>query len=415
MTLRSKNLKLRLLPPPRSRTAFGERCIRRRDTVWSRNEVDMTQAGTQPRSTWTSPLACALVALACVACGDDPKAPSDPEPEERPPADGLAVEVSAARRTFVDLDVPEVIEVDDPGASLEWDLAFQGFEISTNGGVSGPGAGSAFGPLPEYYFFFPDEPIEPPFLIEDKAGGAFLGWYVYDGSDHTIYTRYHVYGVRSGERSFKVQILSYYGEVMGAPVSALYRVRYAEVTADGVGPTQELSNIDATVDGEVSDPTLPSAVLSLASGEIRRISPDEAQADTAWDLGFRRDAITVNGELSGPGGVTAVDLHAAATGETLDDVKALTASDGLSRFEAVDHAALNADGLEYRGDGVTSAFSGKWADLEANPPEPLSSTGFLVVGADGESRYLVGFDAFENATSEAPGTVTLYVHRSPAP
>jgi hypothetical protein len=375
----------------------------------------MTRAPTQPRSTWTRALACLLAAISTPACGDDPQAPADPEPEERPPVDGLEVEVSAERRTFVALDVPEVVEVDDPDASLEWDLAFQGFEIATNGGVSGPGAGSAFGPLPEYYFFFPDEPIDAPFLLEDKAGGAFLGWYVYDGSDHTIYTRYHVYGVRSGEQLFKVQILSYYGAVMGAPVSALYQLRYAEVTADGVGPTRAIENLDATVDGDVSDPTLPSAVLSLASGEIRRISPEQAQEDTEWDLGFRRDSITVNGELSGPGGVTAVDLNAAAAGETLEDVKALTASEGLSRFEAVDHAALDDDGLEYRGDGITSAFSGKWADLEVSPPEPLSSTGFLVVGADGESRYLVGFDAFEGANDETPGTVTLYVHRSPAP
>ncbi len=375
----------------------------------------MTRAATQPKSTWTRALACALAALACFACGDDPKAPSDPEPEERPPADGLEVEVRAEERTFVDLDAPAVIEVDEPDASLEWDLAFQGYEIATNGGVSGPGAGSAFGPLPEYYFFVPDEAIDAPFLIEDKAGGAFLGWYVYDGSDHTIYTRYHVYGVRSGGRLFKVQLLSYYGEVTGAPVSALYQLRYAEVTADGVGSTQVLANIDATVDGDVGDPTLPSAVLSLANGESRRISPDEAQGDLGWDLAFRRDSVTVNGGLSGPGDVTAVDLDATATPESLEDVKAITASDGLARFDAVDGTALEAEELAYRGDGVTSAFSGKWADTELDPPEPNSSTGFLVVGADGEARFLVGFDAFSGANSRSPGTVTLYVHRSPAP
>lgn len=375
----------------------------------------MTRAVTQPGSAWMRGLSGTFALLACVGCGDDPKAPSDPAPEDRPPADTIEVLVHADRRTFVDLDVPEVIEVADPDASLEWDLAFQGFDVTTNGGVSGSGSGSAFGPLPEFYFFFPDEPIDEPFLIEDKAGGAFLGWYVYDGSDHTIYTRYHVYGVRSGARLFKVQILGYYGEVMGAPVSALYQVRYAEVTADGVGAVQELEDIDATVDGDVGDPTLPSAVLSLADGQIRRISPEEAEQDTAWDLGFRRDAVTVNGELSGPGGVTAVDLDAAAAGESLEVVRALTASDGEARFDAVDYAALTADGLDYRGDGVTSAFSGKWADLEATPPEPRTGSGFLVVGADGESRYLVGFDAFDDASSETPGSVTLYVHRSPSP
>jgi hypothetical protein len=368
-----------------------------------------------PRSSpTTNAVVCAWAFSCSVACGDDPKKAQDPGPFVPPPEETIAVEVSADRPTFVDLDVPAVIEVDDPSDSLEWDLAFHGYDVITNGGVSGRGAGAAFGPLPEFYFFFPDEPIEEPFLIEDKAGGAFVGWYVYDGSDHTIHSRYHVYGVRSGERLYKVQLLGYYGEVMGAPVSALYQLRYAEVTADGVGATEELLNVDATVDGEVSDPTLANDVVSLASGEVRRLTPEQALADADWDLGFRRDAVSVNGELSGPGGVTAVDLNA-GDDRSLEEVKALDGGEELERFDGIDHAALTAEGLVYRGDGVTSAFSGKWVDFAVDPPVPRKSTGFLVVGADGESRFLIGFDAFENATAASPGTVTLFVHRSPAP
>jgi hypothetical protein len=374
----------------------------------------MMRPKTPPRSPTINAVVCALALLCCMACGDDPKKARDPGTFEPPPEDTILVEVSADRLTFVDLDVPAVIEVGDPSDSLEWDLAFRGYDVITNGGVSGRGAGAAFGPLPEFYFFFPDEPIEEPFLIEDKAGGAFLGWYVYDGSDHTIYTRYHVYGVRSGDRLYKVQLLGYYGEVMGAPVSGLYRVRYAEVTEDGVGAIEELVNVDATVDGDVSDPTLPNGAVSLASGEIRRLTPEQALQDTAWDLGFRRDAVTVNGELSGPGDVTAVDLDALDQ-RSLDDVKALSGSVELARFDSVDYAALTANDLVYRGDGVASAFSGKWVDAETDPPSPTKSTGFLVVGADGESRFLIGFDAFDGASAESPGTVTLFVHRSPAP
>jgi hypothetical protein len=37
----------------------------------------------------------------------------------------------------------------------------------------------------------------------------------------------------------------------------------------------------------------------------------------------------------------------------------------------------------------------------------------MVVGADGSSRYLVGFDSFEGASAEAPGRLKLYVHPSP--
>jgi hypothetical protein len=348
-------------------------------------------------------------ALLLAACGSDPVRRLEPEPSEDPtPKNSLTFDVAATRATYLDLGVPEVVEVADPKTSLAWDLALVGYDVLTNGGLSGPGDGWAFGPLSVSFFAFPEEPIEVPFRILDGAGGTFLGWYAYDGTTHTVYSRYHVYGVRSGDKLYKLQILGYYGDVEGAPVSALYQLRYAEVTSDGVGDTVEVLNLNGTLDGATPGPDVPSGCLRLDTGETTLLSPNAAAESPDWDICFRREAISVNGEIGGPGDVLGVDLDALATEtETLSSVKKKTADSERARFEALDYAALTAPDLEYRGDFVTSAFTNKWVDLSLDPPAPKPGVAFLVTGADGTSHYLIAFNGFEGADAEAPGTVRL--------
>lgn len=358
------------------------------------------------------------VALVLAGCGSDPlpssqpRCPAEPEPCASSGQDHLLVPVTADQRTFVKLGVPAVVSVGDPGSSTDWDLSFQGYDVFTNGGISGPGLGSAFGPLPASAFAFPDEPIGVPFLIEDRAEGAFLRWYAYDGGTHQLYSRYHVYGIQAGGALYKLQVASYYTEVAGAPVGARYRLRVATVGDAGPGPLRELADIDGSVDGGSTDPEAPSGCVNLETEAFEYLSPSDASASTSWHLCFRRDAISVNGELGGPGDVSAVDLQKGAN-EPLADVKALTEADALARFDATDEAALTDPALEYRGDYATSAFTSKWATLTSDPPGPVTSAAWLVVAADGSSRYLVGFDAFDGATSAAPGTIDLFVHPSP--
>lgn len=358
------------------------------------------------------------VSALLAACGSDPVTRRPGSSNEQPPpaAAELSFDVSATRTTYVNLTTGTVVEPSDPTHSTEWDLAFVGYDVLTNGGISGPGGGKAFGPLDVSYFAFPDEPVDVPFLIADAAGGVFLRWYAYDGSNHTLYSRYHLYGLRSGGQLYKLQILGYYGEVEGAPVSALYQVRYAAVTADGSGETEEVKGIDATLDGDTSDADVASGCLVLGTGETLRLTPDEAAASTDWDICFRREAISVNGELGGPGEVSGVDLDADATSdEPLALVKKRTASSTLPAFDAADEATLTAPNLVYRGDYVTSAFTGKWADLGETPPVPVPSTAFLVVAADGQSRFIVAARSFEGASRTSPGTVTLELQPTVAP
>jgi hypothetical protein len=318
----------------------------------------------------------------------------------------LKLDVAADEPTFVRLDSARAV-TGAPGE--KWDLRLQGWDIFTNGGASGGGKGAAFGPLPFTYFLEGRDPTEIPFLIEDKAAGAFRDWYAYDGQWHTLYSRFHVYGVRTGDRLFKVQVLGYYGDVQGAPIGALYRLRYAEVTPQSTGRVVEVKQLDATAGGLGGDEGAPSAALSLLSGEQAPLTPSQAAAATSWDLLFRRDSISVNGGLGGPGDVTAVDLDAASQGEALEQLAQLSAENQAARFESVDHAALTSPELRYRGDRVVSAFTDAWVDTSQKPPGLAPDNTWLVVDADGESRFLVSIMKLERSTQGAAGTVTLRI------
>jgi len=325
------------------------------------------------------------------------------------PGEVVRVPVSADTPTFVNLDDPGLIEEPSPGESTEWDLSFQGFEIHTNGGVSGPGKGWSFGPVSYYYLEFPEDPIDAPLEIVDHSGGAFQNWYVY-ADDHGLYSRYHVYGVRTPRGLFKVQLLGYRGEVDGTPVNALYRLRWAEVTEDGDGELREVSNLDATANGDATNPDEPSTCLVLATGEELRLTRDEALDSKDWDLCFRRDAISLNGGVGGTAEVLAVDLDAADTEAEDEDeaaVIARTPATELERFESTDHARLTAPELVYRADGVISGFTGRWYE-PGEPPLP-SLDAWLVEGAEALSSFLVAFDGFEGGDQDGPGTVLLRV------
>ncbi len=347
-----------------------------------------------------------LLAAFASACTDEAD-PSDEDAGGTPDRNGtpLTIEVAPDARTFVELATPSVISVDGDGStSIAWDLAFSGREIFTNSGVSGPGNARGFGPLPAPTFLSDTAP-ETPVTFEDRAGGAFLDWYDYD--DTLLYSRYHVYGVRDGDLFYKVQILGYYGEQAGAPVSGLYQVRYAEVADSGPGATQELTDVNATAGGAAGSG--PAACLDLATGEVTELSLADAKQSDAWHLCFHREAVLVNGGEGGPRGVVAVDLHAAETAaETEAEIQARTADSELGRFDGVDFAMLSDASLDWRGDGVVTPFAARWLEAGTSPPAVVDEV-WLVVAADGASNYLMAFDALEGDPREGPATLQVRV------
>lgn len=359
-----------------------------------------------------------LLALgACLGCGS--KSIEDDAPFAEPGAggegagsepDAATIEITARpdARSFIELATPAAVDLDGDGSrSLAWDLAIQGRDVLTNGGISGPGNSRAFGPLSAPTFLSDTAP-EVPLLIEDRAGGAFIDWYDYGGDTHQLYSRYHVYALRDGERYFKLQILSYYGERLGTPMPALFQVRYAEIFADRVGETRVLSNVDATAGGSTGDDvTQPSACVDLDDDEPAPLLPDDAARVDTWQLCFRREGVAVNGGLSGPRGVEAVDLQAAETAsETEAEIQRRTAESELARFDAVDHAVVTDPALDYRQDGVVTAFGARWLEAGSDPLA-VSDAVWLVYGASGAAKYLLQFRDLAGDPAEGEAIIKL--------
>lgn len=358
-----------------------------------------------------SSLSCVSLAtlLSLPACGDDP-APQEAAGGSSQTAqvgDELRVTVPASgkERVYVTLAPLATVAASGDTPPAAWDLAFQGYEIFSNGGASGAGKATVFGPL-EVETFATNVAPAVPFRTADKASGAFLEWYFYEGApSHVLWSRYHTTGVRDGERTWKVQILSYYGERDGAPIGGLYKMRWAEITAAGVGETRELEKIDATAGGPAAPPTAPSGCVDLASGTVSELTPAAAQASNDWHLCFRRQNVVLNGGLGGPRGVSAFDPQGAATdGEVLADVKKRTAESELSAFDAVTAATFV--GQPFAVDRIASGFGTAWlVDAATLPATPKPGT-WIVQDAAGRD-YFLGFIRFEGASETSPGTVVL--------
>lgn len=351
----------------------------------------------------------ALLFSSLTGCSEETGKPDEKKEDASTATIGaeLSVKVPSSGKVFLRLAKPEVVTIDGDGHdSKDWDVALSGYDIFTNSGLSGPGAGSAFGPLDSRNFLSDETPQVPRLTKDDQTSGAFYLWYVY-GEGHVLWSRYHLYGVRDGDRLWKVQILSYYSDVQGTQVSALYQMRYAEVKATGNDATKSLTSIDATANGSSTPQDVPTECLDLGTGERVKLKADEARTSMGWHLCFRRDSISINGELGGPRGVTAVDLDANAE-ETTEAVEAKKAELELPRFEALTAAGLDDAKLTYRGDHIVSAFSGHWLVAGATPPAPRDAV-WLVNGADGSSKYLLLFSRFEGAAADTPGTVVMQV------
>jgi hypothetical protein len=320
----------------------------------------------------------------------------------------LKVDTSAGRAYIKLASPPTIVKPADPKTDKGWDIAFEGLDVFTNSGPSGSGAGEAFGPL-DPIAFIDDTAPAVPFLSPDTTGGAFIRWWFYGGAaaNHALYSRFHVYGIKDGAKLYKVQVLDYYGMRNNAPISALYRVRWAEVTGGMQGAVQDVMGLDGTAGGTQGPPDAKTECLDLGTGARMMFSPAEARASSAWHICFRRQDISVNGEVGGPRGVGAVDLDAAKSAmETLTEVVNKTPESELARFNGVTDASMA--GQTFRGDRVVSAFGTLWLDRTGPVVAPAKSA-WLVIGADGKANYLVGFSRFDNATATSTGTIVMRV------
>lgn len=131
--------------------------------------------------------------------------------------DGSTVStVDATNKTsyvYFDLDTGKEVEGAVAVETQSWDLSFQRFKISSNGGGSGPGTCKVLGLKATK---FEDLKVAPKDGYQaDTADSVFAtfegGWYNYDLNVHKLVPRDLLYVVLSGQGSyFKIQMLDYY-------------------------------------------------------------------------------------------------------------------------------------------------------------------------------------------------------------
>lgn len=120
----------------------------------------------------------------------------------------------------LDLETRAQVDVAEPQASDAWDLGFSRFNITINGGVSGPGGMEAIvieGALLEDVNAVPDGA-----WVTDAADGdddnddpdtVFAQWYDYDFTTHVLSARPVVYVVRTVEGGhFAIAVDDYYDD-----------------------------------------------------------------------------------------------------------------------------------------------------------------------------------------------------------
>ena len=136
---------------------------------------------------------------------------------------------------YVDLDTAEAVFPIDPSKDLTWDLAFQRFHISANGGASGSG-GVEIGLTRSTSFDSPLGPEDVDWIFDQPGTGdrvrfAFTSrgaWYRYDIITHSLASKELVTLVRSSEGTvFKVQLVTYYDRLL---LSGHPTFRYAQST-----------------------------------------------------------------------------------------------------------------------------------------------------------------------------------------
>ena len=157
-------------------------------------------------------------------------------------ARSATVDVSGGGEVYFNLGAGEQVSPADPANSLDWDLHFSGYVIRVNGGISGPGQGGAF-PAYQTGQAFEDITRAMGFgYFADKAGSAFSSnsgeWYSYDSETHLLSTRNHVYIIDTGEAFYKMQILNFYLEVEGSPVSGFITFRWRHLGAPAATAVQ---------------------------------------------------------------------------------------------------------------------------------------------------------------------------------
>ena len=137
-----------------------------------------------------------------------------------PQLDVVSFTIDATSReawAYFSFTTGDTVEVADPLNSMDWDLGFQRTKVITNGGISGPGKGSAT-LLKDVEFEGVKEAPADGYAVDSDANLAIVaeseeGWYIYTGPpNHWILPlEQRVFVVQASDGTFaKVRFIGYY-------------------------------------------------------------------------------------------------------------------------------------------------------------------------------------------------------------
>ena len=292
-----------------------------------------------------------------------------------------------------------------------WDLHVDGWNLFLNGGASGPGNGAGI----PFRDLDPDLTFEQVnreqdilyFLFQDDYGSVLSNWWAYGlRGGHTVYSRFHRYWLHEAGRWWKLQVLSYYQLVDGAPEAAHMGLRWQEVLEGSNGELREL-NVDATAGGisaAPDDPLNQFKYVDLDSGEVTSHGDTSAATASDWHIGFRRFYIRLNGGTSGPRGVASYDQDAELE-ETDAGLLEMSPESTLPAFEALSWTDRPAESALVE-DEIAPVLIGWYA---GNPSAGASALPipFLASTADDSARAKLRITALVDGNQSSPASLSL--------
>jgi len=253
-----------------------------------------------------------------LGCSDDTTSSNNPPAQ----ADSLSFDGSGGGPIYIDFSTGATTNPADPMDSTDWDIAFEAYEIHQNSSIFGSGQAATYPVwLDQSDSTDFDEtttaPTVPNAYFIDGLGSVLTNWYNYDGTTHQLSSKNHVYIIRHNDEFYKLQISSYYRDIGGTPVSAWYTFKWLAL----VGPDTSYNGVDSmgtsttTWDDEgywetILDATSTSHFMyySFSNRDTMTLTDEEAASNTDWRIAFKRDAVILNGGVSGMAEVDGVDL-----------------------------------------------------------------------------------------------------------
>ena len=183
-------------------------------------DPEVTDPGVPPDDIDSSDVDSSDVDSGDVDSGDIESLDNQPPTEIAPELNAGNFTIDATNRemwTYFSFTTGDVVEVNDPLHSMDWDLGFQRTKVKLNGGVSGPGMGGAI-MLEDVEFDQVKEAPEAGYVADSDANFAIIarseaGWYVYTGPPNhwVLPLEGRVFVIKAADGTFaKIRFIGYY-------------------------------------------------------------------------------------------------------------------------------------------------------------------------------------------------------------